>query len=69
MQKKGKTCYWVRMCDLGCEIWDVGYGILGWEWTITWYKNDNLPEDYTYSNARNYIHGDHSILEVKTEWW
>ncbi|MFH0991410.1 MAG: transposase [bacterium] len=27
------------------------------------------PEDYRYSSARNYIVGDHSVLDVITDWW
>ncbi|MFH0990843.1 MAG: transposase [bacterium] len=27
------------------------------------------PEDYRYSSTRNYICNDHSILQVKTDWW
>jgi REP element-mobilizing transposase RayT len=27
------------------------------------------PEDYKYSSARNYMVGDHSILEVRTDWF
>ncbi|MBI3005163.1 MAG: transposase [Ignavibacteriales bacterium] len=28
----------------------------------------SAPEDYKYSSARNYVLGDHSVLEVKTDW-
>ncbi|MEX1138542.1 MAG: hypothetical protein WEB33_10185 [Bacteroidota bacterium] len=28
----------------------------------------DLPENYIYSSARNYILGDHSVLDVVTEW-
>jgi hypothetical protein len=27
------------------------------------------PEDYLYSSARDYIRGDHSILQVDTSWF
>ena len=27
------------------------------------------PEDYLYSSARNYLVGDHSILQVDTSWF
>ncbi|MEP0822550.1 MAG: transposase [Ignavibacterium sp.] len=27
------------------------------------------PEDYKYSSARNYTLGDHSVLDVSTEWY
>jgi len=26
------------------------------------------PEDYKYSSARNFVHGDHSVLEVDTDY-
>ena len=26
------------------------------------------PEEYKYSSARNYILGDHSIIEIFTDW-
>ncbi|MBV6478800.1 MAG: hypothetical protein HGGPFJEG_01557 [Ignavibacteria bacterium] len=26
------------------------------------------PEDWKYSSARNYMFGDHSIIEVNTKW-
>ena len=27
------------------------------------------PEDYKYSSARNYVHGDHSVMFVDTDWF